>query len=229
MTVPAPDLERLRELEAREGVLRGEADAVDALIARTAAVRQEATETLAALAAIPAARDELAEAERLAASRVAAAIRSRDEAGAVLAEAERSRRDRDARVAEAQADLRVAEEGVEDAERHVAQLAEAAAQLAEREHRLLGQRAALEAAVPALVAEVAATHRVSSPGVDRVPTDLAALDTWGVEARAALLVARGSIAGERERLVAEANAIGSAALGEDVGALGVSQVLRRLL
>lgn len=228
MTVRAPDLDRLRDLEARELSLRAEADAVDALIARTAAVRQEASETMAALAGIPSARDALAEAERLAAERVAAAVRAREEARAVLAEAERARRDRDAKVADAQSDLRVAEEGVADAERHVAQLAVSVADLAEREQLLLRRRAALEVSVPELVAEVAATHRVSSPGVHRAPAELTELDTWGVEARAALLVARGSIAGDRERIVAEANAIGSAALGEDVGALGVSQVLGRL-
>ncbi len=46
--------------------------------------------------------------------------------------------------------------------------------------------------------------------------------------RSALLVARGSLEAERERIVVEANALGAAVLGESLGARSVALVRRRL-
>jgi chromosome segregation ATPase len=228
MSVPTASLDRLRELELRDAALLAEAGAIDGLMERTAAVRREAAENVSALAAVPAERAALEASQQQAAQRVAAAQRELDVARDALASAGNARRDREARVAEARGDVRAAEEGLLDAERHVERLADAVEELMLREERLQEEHRALTAQVEALVREVAGTHRVAAPQVGRVPDGLEQLDAWGVEARAALFVARGSVAAERERIVAEANAIGSAALGEDVGALGVAQVIRLL-
>lgn len=228
VTVLAVALDRLRRLEARDRELLQDAGAVETLMERTASVRRDAADTLRALASLPVEREALAAAVREAAERTAAADRALAEARATIESAERARRDRDAKIAEAQADLRVAEERRLDAGRHVERLAASRVELDERARTLVAQRERLEAAVATLAAEVSSTHRVAAPALHRVPDSLEHLDDWGVEARAALFVARGSIATERDRLVAEANAVGSAALGEDVGALGVSQVIRRL-
>lgn len=221
-------LERLHALAERDRELLVEASRIDELVGQTAALRRRSAENLAALEALPAERAAL-EASRLeAAGRLAAARQSLTVARAALETAAHSRRDREARVAEAEADAKVAEEGLVDAERHEERLIQAQADLGRRERRLEEESRALEAEAAALVAAVSSTPRVAAPTVHRVPESLSHLDDWGVEARAALLVARSSVAAERERLVAEANAVGSAALGEDVGALGVSQVIRRL-
>ena len=54
------------------------------------------------------------------------------------------------------------------------------------------------------------------------------LEEWGARVRSALFVARGTLETERERVVAEANALGTAVLGESLGASSVAVVRRRL-
>ena len=54
------------------------------------------------------------------------------------------------------------------------------------------------------------------------------LEEWGARVRSALFVARGTLETERERVVTEANALGTAVLGESLGASSVAVVRRRL-
>jgi hypothetical protein len=51
---------------------------------------------------------------------------------------------------------------------------------------------------------------------------------WTREARAAIFVARGSLARERETIVRQANELGTAVLGEPVTALTVAAVTERV-
>ncbi len=57
---------------------------------------------------------------------------------------------------------------------------------------------------------------------------LAALAEWGASAHAAVLVARGGVETERERVVREANELAAAVLGEPLYAASVATVRRRL-
>ena len=59
-------------------------------------------------------------------------------------------------------------------------------------------------------------------------TSLADLDDWGSLVRSALFVARGTLEAERERVVLEANALGTSVLGEQLGTSSVALVRRRL-
>ena len=57
---------------------------------------------------------------------------------------------------------------------------------------------------------------------------LADVEEWGARVRAGLFVAQGTLETERERIVAEANALGTAVLGEDLGGSSVALVRRRV-
>ena len=57
---------------------------------------------------------------------------------------------------------------------------------------------------------------------------LVSVEEWGARARAALFVARGPLATERERIVIEANTLGSSVLGEPLGGSSAALVRRRL-
>ena len=65
--------------------------------------------------------------------------------------------------------------------------------------------------------------RATAPGMT-----LDEVEEWGARVRSALFVARGTLETERERIVAEANALGTAVLGESLGRSSVAVVRRRL-
>ena len=54
------------------------------------------------------------------------------------------------------------------------------------------------------------------------------IEEWGARVRSALFVARGTLETERERIVIEANALGTAVLGENLGGTSVAVIRRRL-
>ena len=54
------------------------------------------------------------------------------------------------------------------------------------------------------------------------------VEEWGARVRSALFVARGTLETERERIVVEANALGTAVLGETLGGSSVAVIRRRL-
>ena len=59
-------------------------------------------------------------------------------------------------------------------------------------------------------------------------SDLDDVEEWGARVRSALFVARGTLETERERIVVEANALGTAVLGETLGGSSVAVIRRRL-
>lgn len=221
-------LARLHRLAERDHALGEELGRLLDLAERTADVRARADEVVTAIGRLPAERTAGERARSAAEDRAVAARAALAEAVDARKAASRARRDRAQRLAEAEAGERAAREGLTDAEANAGRLEREAAALEARDAELRVRERELRELAAALAGEVAAARRVAGPEADGVPVDLADLDEWGVRARAALLVARGSVEGERERLVAEANAVGSAVLGEDVGALGVRQVIRRL-
>ncbi len=228
MPPTAADLDRMRDLAARDRELSGETDEIERLTRATAEVRGRAGELVAAIAAVPAETTALEALRAEAARRMEEAGVAHAQARASLEAAAGSRRDREHRLAEAKADEEAAAQAVEDARRNVARIEERLAALDDRHAQLEQERAALQERTAALANEVEATHRVAGADLANVPGDLADLDEWGVKARAALLVARGSIATERERLLAEAGVVAAAALGEDVLGLSVALLHQRV-
>jgi hypothetical protein len=155
-----------------------------------------------------------AERQRLAAA-VQAAERESEKwrAALAVAEPEGIGRARDAlriaerRLASAQSELRRLEEEAAAAEQEAAELEAKARALAES----LRERPGL--------AEGAG--KAPAPGLDGVAR-------WATEARAALFVARGTLAREREALIRQANELGTAVLGEPLTAQSPSTVASRI-
>ena len=77
-----------------------------------------------------------------------------------------------------------------------------------------------------------ATSHASS-GCARAPAPipgetLESVEEWGAHVRSVLFVARGTLEQERERIVVEANALGSAVLGEQLGGSSATLVRQRI-
>ena len=80
----------------------------------------------------------------------------------------------------------------------------------------------------AIAAELIRIRRIpEAPGLEPGDT-LVELEEWGLLVRSAVLVARGTLEAERERIVVEANALAAGALGEPLAASSVALVRRRL-
>jgi len=215
-------LETLRELELADEELAGvlaefdgsarEADllrlralGVIGLRERLPRLREEGLARLEASAAeVGTARAELAEAERAVET---ASEATEQEAKRFLVRA----RDRltavERRQAEAEGDVLKLERQADEAEQDAASLEERARSLA----RSLRGRARLADAAG-----------VAPDG------GLPAIVQWCEGARAALFVARGQLAAEREALIRQANELATAALGEPFGAASAAAVLRRV-
>jgi len=116
---------------------------------------------------------------------------------------------------------RMAERRLEAARDHEQELA-AEAERAGREQAVLTAQAREIAAAlrerPGLT-----DHAGVEPG-----EDLGEVSRWATEARAALFVARGQLATQREQLIRQANELGAAVLGEPLAASSAAVVARRV-
>jgi hypothetical protein len=220
-------LDLVIDLERRDAAAAAEIEHVGRLAdgAKEIAARAEAIEALLDSAPAERAAADRAEAEALALRRVA----DDDLAAAAAAAAKQEavgRRGHD--VAEAQRDLGHAQDAVRDAVARVERIACTRATLVKSE-------AAARADIPKLVAEaqeiagrLAGLSRVSESGRAAPEPTLDGLRAWATRVRAALVVVRGQLDAERERLVREANELGSVALGEQLAGNSVELVGRRL-
>lgn len=216
------------ELQQRDDAVAEAIGSVLDLLAGADVVRARATEIRQALAALPAELGRVDEAE-------AEARRREDLARVELAEVER-------RLEEATRSRRAGEEAVAQARRELTRAAEALTDAGMRIGRLLVQRQALVDSGVALQAEaeglavtaceiagrIRTTPRVSASGREEPGATLAGLEEWGARVHAALFVVRGGLEGERERIVVEANTLGAAVLGEQIGGSSVALVRKRL-
>ena len=66
---------------------------------------------------------------------------------------------------------------------------------------------------------------MAAPPDDAAPADLA---TWATEARAALFVARGRLAAERDAVIRQANELAALVLGEPLSVQSAGLVARRV-
>jgi chromosome segregation ATPase len=191
-------------------------------------VRAQAAETSAGLERVPREREELTE-RRTDANAAAENARSAlADAEWRLAELESARRRREDAIDRARSELQTARDALDDA---LAQLD----RLSLREKELVVEQGSLEAwrerlidDAAAIAAELGSLERVAEPARRSPGTTLAELDEWGGQVRAALFVARGTLEAERERIVVEANALGAAVLGEQLGGSSVALVRRRV-
>jgi ribonucrease Y len=216
----------LRELEHADEEMAALLAALDELHAASEAVRERALELDAffehlpgerasAAADVEGARSRAAEARR-AAERAYDEVRAAEADGAEerLAHARRFEvRARDA--------LGIAERRRAEAEKAAAQL-EARADAAEHESEKLLERARR------LAAGLRERPRLAMEAGEAPDGGLAGLAEWGTQARAALLVGRSQLAGERDALIRQANELAAVVLGETLTPTSAAGAARRV-
>lgn len=117
--------------------------------------------------------------------------------------------------------LRMAERHAEELARELAR-SELEAEAAIRESDELTETAA------SLAAELRGRPRLAEQAGTALNAGLEGVGEWASAARASLLVARGTLAREREGLVRQANELGTIVLGEPILASAASDVARRV-
>ena len=219
-------LDLVRELERADGEVAGVLAELDQLYAATEAVRGRTLELEEFFARIPSARAAAAEAVETAEREVAAAEETAESAATELHAAEHAAaaerlaaaRRFDVRARDTLAVARRRRDGAR-AER---ERLEAAAAEAERDRpELLARAGELAASLrerPRLAADAGA-----GPGAS-----LETVSDGAAAARAALLVARSSLATERDAVIRQANELGSLVLGEPLAPSATSTVARRV-
>lgn len=222
----AGQLALLKDLERADEEVAAELAEVDELQREVEGLRQRASELRALLDGLPAEREEAARAAEAAEAAAAEARVTRDQAVAELTGAEAAgAADRlaSARRFEVRArdHLTVAERRAEAARGHVADLVKRTG-AAEHEAVELELRARKLAAILARRPRLADVT-VADPGVG-----LEGVAEWGTQARAALLVARGQLAGERDAIVRQTAELGSLLLRESLPPTSAAGVARRV-
>jgi hypothetical protein len=174
--------------------------------------------------------------ERAALDREEAGLREREiHARQELAEAEREvagleqkRRGSDERRAHAERELARAQEGVADVRAALARLHSRRRRVGDDEHGALAEADGLAVEAGAIAAAARALPRISASGSTEPGHGLRDLADWAERVHAALLVVRSGLDTERERIVREANELGTAVLGEGLGGSSVALVRRRV-
>ncbi len=227
-THSASHLTHALELERRDDELAAAVGAVTAISERVDRLRTRALEIATWLERLPTERTHLDEAHIEARRQIAAA---RDVAAAADAELERVRAGRGPRqeaISAAELAIELARADVAAADAHLARLGERRAGLTREEAALTAESSTLAADAASLARELGAMPRLSRQVGEKPGQGLDALAEWGAAAHAALLVVRSGLETEQERIVREANELGSAALGESLGATRVAAVRERL-
>jgi hypothetical protein len=219
-------LDLIRELERADEEVGAVLAELDGLYAATEAVRERALALEAFFARLPAARAAAAEVVEKAGRAAAEAAQAAERAGAELHAAEEAG-DAERLAAARRFDVRARDSLAVASRRHGEAVAErerldAEAADAEREQAELVTRAAELAAAlrerPRLAPDAGAEPAPSLDGIA----------AWAAGARAALLVARGALASERDAVIRQANELGSLVLGEPLAPAAAAIVARRV-
>ncbi len=219
-------LDLIRELEHADGEVAAVLAELDELYAATEAVRERTLELEGFFARLPSARAAAAQAADDAECDVLAAEETAERAAEGLRAVEEAR-DAERLAAARRFDVRARDSLAVARRRHdearaAQQRLGAEAAEAERERPELVARAGQLAAAlrerPRLAPDAGA-----EPGLS-----LEDLSTWAAGARAALLVARSSLAAERDAVIRQANELGSLVLGEPLAPAAASTVARRV-
>ena len=145
-----------------------------------------------------------------------------------LAALQGSRRRRADEVARAEKEVATALEIRADAEASLRRVRERLSGLDEAQRDDLARADELARETTALAARLQSLESVAASTTRQPGSGLPALEEWASQARSALFVARGALEQERERIVVEANALGSAVLGEQLGGSSTTIVRQRL-
>ena len=214
-------LELAADLERRDAAIAAEIDRVGRLAdgAKEIAARADAIGALLANAPAEHAAMNRAEAGALDLRQVA-------EHDFKLAAAAVARLDRE--NAEAQRDLGHAQDAVRDAVARAERIACTRATLVKSERAARADVSNLVAQAQNTAGRLAELSRVSESGRALPEPTLDGLHAWAIRVRAALVVVRGQLDVERDRLVREANELGSIVLGEQLAGSSVELVGRRV-
>jgi hypothetical protein len=170
--------------------------------------------------ALPGERERRRGAVAAAEERVAEAQAAHERAEQEVARAEQRGREQERANA-----ARAAAEAAEDLRVAAAELArgrDAVAALEAEADQVAAEAEAIEREAATTAARLSELPRLAPVGS---PDDV---EDWGARARAALLVLHGSLASERDAIVREANELGSALIGEPLGAVSVAGVRERV-
>lgn len=226
--VAADLLSHARELERRDAAVAGELERVVALSEAAAALRERVGELQAARAGFPGERERLGALRLDAEAEVARATRELETAEKRLADVGSSRRTREDDLERAAKEAATAREGAEDARAQVDRVAESLAQLEASAREVEREEAELGRQAEELAAEIGSLRRVPDSATRELRPGLDGLAEWASHVRSSLFVARGVLEQERDRIVTEANALGSAVLGEQLGGSSATLVRERL-
>lgn len=214
----------LRELERADGEAATALAELDDLAARVERLRVRAPELARLAAELPVEQGRLRGALADARQRSDAARQDLRAAEAALEAAPGDgRREAAARHAVTRAGdtLRMAERKEEELSRELAQC-QRDAEATARESGELNETAA------SLAAELCGRPRLAEQAGAAPSAGLEGVGDWASAARAALFVARGTLAREREGLIRQANELGTILLGEPILASAASDVARRV-
>jgi len=215
----------VRELERADEAVAAVLAEVDELYAECEAVRERALAIEAFLTRLPAEREDAARTIEKAAGELEEAEAAAARAAVELREAEAAR---DAeRLAAARRFAVRSRDSASAASRRAAEAHAAAAELEARAAAHEGEIPELEARARRLAAALSERPRFADAGTAPAP-GLAGVAEWAAGARAARLVARTSLAAERDAVIRQANELGALVLGEPLAASGTAVVLRRL-
>lgn len=216
------------ELERRDAAIAAELETIADLAERAGALRARAGEVRESLERIPLELDDIAARRRETELDAARARAELEAAEARLGELERSRRRRTDELERVRSEVATASQQLADAETRIARLAAREAELHDEERALGEEAPALARGAAEVAVELRRAARVTERAREDPGVALEDLEEWGAQVRSALFVARGTLETERERIVVEANALGTAVLGESLGASSVAVVRRRI-
>ncbi|MGH3029580.1 MAG: hypothetical protein ACRDNE_02220 [Gaiellaceae bacterium] len=219
-------LDLIRELEHADEEVAAVLAELDELYAATEAVRERALDLEGFFARVPAALAAAAEAVEKAERDVVTAEEAAERAAADLRAAEGAG-DAERLAAARRFDVRARDSLAVARRRHDEALAErerldAEAAEAERERPELVARAG------GLATALRERQRLAADAGAEPGASLEDVSAWAAGARAALLVARSSLAAERDAVIRQANELGSLVLGEPLAPGATSAVARRV-
>ncbi|HEX6724410.1 MAG TPA: hypothetical protein VF073_04130 [Gaiella sp.] len=228
MAVSADALAHAAELERRDTEIASELAIVRDLEERVGAIRGRVAALREALDRVPLEHEDLDRRRGAAEGAITAAHAEVERTGSRVASLESGRRTRDDELDRARKEAATARDTLADALAARTRIEERKAALDDEERALRAEGEALAQAAEVVADGVRDVRRVTESAGRAPGTSLAELEDWGSRVRPALFVARGTLETERERVVVEANVLGSSVLGEQLGASSVALVRRRL-
>ena len=216
------------ELERQDGQVAEELATLVDVAERAASLRARAAEIRDTLERLPRELDDVSYRERGARADLAAAEEELGRAEERVAALSRARRRKQDELDRAEREASTARDLRDDCRAEAERLRDRAETL-----RASGDGLQTEAETLPRRARSIATELVQIRPISDAPTlqpgdTLTELEKWGLLVRSAALVARGTLEAERERIVVEANALATGALGEPLAGSSVAFVRRRL-